>query len=80
MVVSDEEWNQRILCSDGTCIGVIGKDGRCNECGKPLSSESNASDKDSGDGAAPPETEDSCPNSSSPPCEVSHDRKTDAAD
>jgi hypothetical protein len=25
----------RILCSDGTCIGVIGPDGRCKECGKP---------------------------------------------
>jgi hypothetical protein len=31
----DEEWEQRQLCSDGNCIGVIGPDGRCKECGKP---------------------------------------------
>ncbi len=34
--VSDDEWNKRVLCSDGACIGVIGPDGRCKECGKPL--------------------------------------------
>jgi len=33
--ISDEEWNQRRLCSDDSCIGVIGPDGRCKECGKP---------------------------------------------
>ncbi len=27
--------SDRILCSDGTCIGVINKDGICSECGKP---------------------------------------------
>ena len=31
----DQEWDNRILCSDGNCIGVIGSDGRCKECGKP---------------------------------------------
>jgi hypothetical protein len=31
----DEEWENRVLCSDGSCIGVIGADGRCKECGKP---------------------------------------------
>lgn len=30
-----DEWENRILCSDGNCIGVIGPDGRCKECGKP---------------------------------------------
>ena len=34
---SDDEWDKRVLCSDGTCIGVIGADGKCRECGKPLS-------------------------------------------
>jgi hypothetical protein len=34
--VSDDEWDKRILCSDGMCIGVIGPDGKCKECGKPL--------------------------------------------
>jgi hypothetical protein len=28
-------FNSRVLCSDGTCIGVIGADGKCKECGKP---------------------------------------------
>jgi hypothetical protein len=32
---SDSEWDKRILCSDGNCIGVIGPDRRCKECGKP---------------------------------------------
>lgn len=31
----DEYWQRRELCSDGNCIGVIGADGRCNECGRP---------------------------------------------
>jgi len=29
------DWEDRQLCSDGNCIGVIGSDGRCRECGKP---------------------------------------------
>lgn len=33
---SDDDWENRVLCSDGSCIGVIGPDGKCNECGKPL--------------------------------------------
>lgn len=33
---SDNDWDQRVLCSDGACIGVIGPDGKCKECGKPL--------------------------------------------
>ena len=28
-------WENRVLCSDGNCIGVVGPDGRCKECGKP---------------------------------------------
>jgi hypothetical protein len=31
----DLEWERRILCSDESCIGVIGVDGKCKECGKP---------------------------------------------
>jgi hypothetical protein len=34
--IADEEWEKRVLCSDGTCIGVIGPDCRCKECGKPV--------------------------------------------
>ena len=36
---TDLEWEQRILCSDESCIGVIGPDGRCKECGKAYNSE-----------------------------------------
>ncbi|MCU0602483.1 MAG: hypothetical protein MUC33_07460 [Desulfobacterales bacterium] len=32
----DDEWASRRLCSDESCIGVIGADGRCRECGKPF--------------------------------------------
>jgi hypothetical protein len=32
----DPDWANRILCGDGNCIGVIGPDGICKECGKPL--------------------------------------------
>ena len=28
----------RELCGDDTCIGVIGPDGRCKECGRPRGS------------------------------------------
>ena len=31
----EENWDERRLCSDESCIGVIGPDGRCRECGKP---------------------------------------------
>jgi hypothetical protein len=33
---TDDEWSQRTLCSDESCIGVIGPDGRCKECGNPF--------------------------------------------
>jgi hypothetical protein len=32
---SDDDWENRKLCSDGNCIGVIGPDGSCKECGNP---------------------------------------------
>lgn len=31
----ESDWENRVLCSDESCIGVIGPDGRCKECGKP---------------------------------------------
>ena len=31
----DIDWENRTLCSDESCIGVIGSDGRCKECGLP---------------------------------------------
>jgi hypothetical protein len=33
------DFASRKLCSDGTCIGVIGPDGRCKECGKPYTGD-----------------------------------------
>lgn len=34
----DDDWQNRVLCIDESCIGVIGPDGKCKECGKPLKS------------------------------------------
>jgi hypothetical protein len=31
-----DDWEERILCGYGECIGVTGPDGRCKECGKPF--------------------------------------------
>jgi len=35
---ADLEWENRRLCSDGNCIGVIGIDGCCKVCRKPYTS------------------------------------------
>ena len=40
----DEDWGKRILCIDESCIGTIGHDGRCRECGKPYDGEVNPAD------------------------------------
>jgi hypothetical protein len=32
---SNDDWDNRVLCSDESCIGTIGSDGHCRECGKP---------------------------------------------
>ena len=37
--VSDNEWADRKLCIDPACIGVVGPDGRCKECGKPYTED-----------------------------------------
>lgn len=39
MTLADDEWDRRILCSDGNCIGIIGADGRCKTCGKAYAGE-----------------------------------------
>jgi len=36
---ADEDWEKRVLCSDESCIGTIGPDGRCKECGKTYEGE-----------------------------------------
>jgi hypothetical protein len=40
----DLQWEERTLCSDEACIGVIGPDGRCNECGKPYAGQPTGAD------------------------------------
>jgi hypothetical protein len=34
MAPGEVDWENRVLCIDESCIGVIGPDGRCKECGK----------------------------------------------
>ena len=54
-----EEFNleERVLCADDTCIGLVGPDGKCKVCGRmyqgaePLPSEGRSTD-DSADEAA----------------------------
>ena len=41
----DREWEERTLCSDESCIGIIGPDGRCNECGKPYAGKAPDADE-----------------------------------
>ncbi|MBI9082867.1 MAG: hypothetical protein JEZ11_04670 [Desulfobacterales bacterium] len=53
------DWENRRLCIDGNCIGVIGPDGRCKECGKP-----------SGDDLAPPSPPASPPVTDNEPVEA----------
>jgi hypothetical protein len=52
---SPPDLESRRLCPDGACIGVIGADGRCKECGKeaePL--EAARADATPAPGSAPP--------------------------
>lgn len=37
-----DEWEERRVCPDGACIGVIGGDGRCNICGRTAPNEGGA--------------------------------------
>jgi hypothetical protein len=50
----DDDWENRILCSDESCIGVIGPDGRCKECGKP-SKESPVGEKETAQNDSTPQ-------------------------
>lgn len=43
---ADEEWEARRLCPDGNCIGVIGPDGRCKECGLPYAAPTDTPDEE----------------------------------
>jgi hypothetical protein len=37
----NEDWENRTLCVDESCVGTIGPDGRCRECGKPYDGSQN---------------------------------------
>ena len=58
MASAEEDWDRRILCSDGNCIGIIGEDGCCRSCGKPYAGEQPlpASPDDENDEEPPVET------------------------
>ena len=40
-----QEWENRILCPDGNCIGIIGPDGRCKECGIPSDNQADGAQR-----------------------------------
>src|SRR5215470_19228221 len=49
------EWDQRQLCPDGSCIGVIGPDGTCRVCGRAAPNWGDERNR----GLNPPDDEDS---------------------
>jgi hypothetical protein len=32
--LTEQEWEERTLCADETCIGIVGEDGICGVCGR----------------------------------------------
>jgi len=52
----DPEWETRTLCPDGNCIGVIGTDGRCRECGVMFSNPSAEAQKKNEETSTPANT------------------------
>jgi hypothetical protein len=51
MAPGDADWENRVLCSDESCIGVIGPDGRCKECGKSYEGSQTAESNETQTGA-----------------------------
>jgi hypothetical protein len=73
--IPDEEWNQRELCPDGNCIGVIGPDGRCKECGKsgkggPVPAAMEESEAAPEDPSSETETDETAPATEAPAAET----------
>jgi len=53
--VTDElDLEQRELCPDGACIGVLGPEGRCNECGRTRAQAEAGVEVDAAVEATPP--------------------------
>jgi len=57
-IQEDIDWGNRTLCSDESCIGTIGPDGRCNVCGNTYEGEPPADDHEEGVGSAFADDED----------------------
>lgn len=36
-LTTSSDFDSRSLCPDGACVGVLGADGRCKECGRSVS-------------------------------------------
>jgi len=54
-VTNDElDLENRELCPDGSCIGVIGPDGRCSECGRSRTQAEAGADPESAAGGDAP--------------------------
>lgn len=68
----------RELCPDGACIGVIGSDGRCKECGKASARGSGGSSVESGASAAP--QSETAPDESDPDLPADPDEDTPDTD
>ncbi|MDO9109413.1 MAG: hypothetical protein Q7U40_02055 [Desulfatirhabdiaceae bacterium] len=54
---TDLDWENRRLCSDDSCIGVIGADGRCRVCGLPDTETPADSDRSSDGSTVQEETQ-----------------------
>jgi hypothetical protein len=39
MKSGEDSFSERVLCSDGNCIGIINEKGVCNICGKPFAGQ-----------------------------------------
>lgn len=44
--VAGQDLSDRVLCSDGSCIGLVGKDGYCRACGLKWKEEGYADDEE----------------------------------
>ena len=68
---TDIEWERRVLCNDGNCIGVIGPDGRCKECGKKY--EGTLAEEDFSEKEEPPPADNSFEKEDSSPEDMPHE-------
>jgi hypothetical protein len=70
---SEDDWENRTLCSDESCIGVIGPDGRCKECGREHEQKQGESDSTIQSDSPPAEDTDEAANKDPSPAFDSDD-------